>query len=151
MKQPVVVPFEPWHAHLLKPIENSEFKALEIAGDLDYFSQAYTHTSLLAFTGLVGGYCIGMAGIFPLWDGVAEAWMFGSDLFPKYPKFIFKHSKQIMDMAFRHFDIHRLQAAVAVDKPINRRFVEKLGFVDEGIMRKYGTRGTDYIRYAKVV
>lgn len=150
MTQPVLVPFEPWHAHLLKARKDSEMKALEMAGELDHFSLVYAQSSLLAFTGLVGGYCIGMGGVFPLWPGTAECWLFSSDHFDKYPKFVFKMARQVLDLADNHFEIHRLQASVRADADVNRRFIERLGFKNEGIMEKYGIHGEDYIRYARI-
>jgi len=48
-------------------------------------------------------------------------------------------------------ELSRIQASVCASDVRANRYAQWLGFEKEGIMRKYGPDGTDYIRYARVI
>ena len=48
-------------------------------------------------------------------------------------------------------NIHRLQCVVKADWSEAQKFIEFLGWENEGFMKKYSKDGEDYFRYAKVI
>tara|TARA_R110002167_G_scaffold62113_2_gene175400 strand:- start:611 stop:1051 length:441 start_codon:yes stop_codon:yes gene_type:complete len=104
----------------------------------------------LAFTGLIDGYVIASAGIKPLWPGVGEAWIVASDNMPKKKLSVIKLIKENFDRMIHDNGFVRVQACIRSDWPEAKRFAEFLGFEHEGIMKKYGPDGQDYLRMARV-
>jgi hypothetical protein len=53
----------------------------------------------------------------------------------------------------RHVDphAHRAQCEAAVDNDVSRRWLEALGFENEGVLRSYGKNGEDFVQYARIV
>jgi hypothetical protein len=86
-------------------------------------------------------------GVDELWAGVGEAWACFSPLAKKYP-----HTWQAMKwvIGFAKSAYHRIQAVLDVDDDAAIRMDERLGFVREGILRKYGPHGEDRFMYAIV-
>ena len=105
----------------------------------------------LAFTGLIDGYVIASAGIKPLWPGVGEAWIVASDNMPKKKLSVIKLIRENFDRMIQDNNFVRVQAGVRYDWPEAKRFAEFLGFEHEGIMRKYGPDGQDYLRMARII
>ncbi len=95
-----------------------------------------------------GGQIVLCAGIHGAWTGTGEVWALFSPLAKVYLQTTFW---------VRHFLVHaqetlgynRLQAAIRLDCPIDVRFIERLGFEREGVMRHY-VDGADYALYALV-
>jgi RimJ/RimL family protein N-acetyltransferase len=58
-------------------------------------------------------------------------------------------------MLFQHIQeehkLYRIQASVSVLDLTANRYAQWLGFQKEGIMKKYGPDGTDYVRYARLM
>ena len=105
----------------------------------------------LAFTGLIDGYVIASAGIKPLWPGVGEAWIVASDNMPKKKLSVIKLIRENFDSMIQENNLVRVQASVRSDWLEAKRFAEFLGFEHEGIMRKYGPDGQDYLRMARII
>jgi RimJ/RimL family protein N-acetyltransferase len=47
-------------------------------------------------------------------------------------------------------DLQRIQASVHANDKQAIRYVEWLGFENEGLMKKFGPDGSDYYRFARV-
>jgi hypothetical protein len=91
-----------------------------------------------------------MGGICPVWTGCGEVWMFGSELLYKHLKFSVRFMKGFMATVTTQLELDRLQCAVLASRPELHNFVKHFGFESEGLMRKYGPDGQDYVRYAWV-
>ena len=86
-------------------------------------------------------------GLRDMWTGVAEIWAVFSPAAKKYPGTLMA-AKSLMKSAWR-MGYDRIQAALdPVGCPEAIRFDEKLGFSQEGILRRYGPHGEDRIMYA---
>jgi len=92
-----------------------------------------------------------LGGVVVIWPGVAEAWSIASDLVKKYPRDVIHYCRLFLQTQMEMQNLRRLQLSVLTSEQVHRRFAEKLGFTDEGIMRKYGTQGEDHNRYARVI
>ena len=103
-----------------------------------------------AFSMIDSGHLIVAGGIYPVWDGLGEAWMIPSDKIEEYKLSIVRHLRRHIDKIVDEDGLRRLQAAVRSDFPAAHRFIEFLGFRREGLMRSYGPGGDDYFMYARV-
>ena len=97
---------------------------------------------------VVDGRVIGCGGVSKFWDGVGEAWLLVSDKLPEYKWLSVKVMRIMFDRAM--IDFNRIQAAVLASDPVAIRFIEFMGFENEGLMRRYGFQGADFYRYARV-
>ena len=102
-----------------------------------------------AFTLIDNGHLVVAGGIFPIWNGMGEAWLIPSDNIPKYKLKIIKTLRNHIDTITAEDDLHRLQATVRDDFDIAKRFIEFLGFEREGTLKNYGPDKTDHIMYSR--
>lgn len=90
-------------------------------------------------------FCVGIhAG----WPGMGEVWALFSPLAKLYLHTAF-WAATLMLYAHKTLGYRRLQTAVRIDRCDTARFIERLGFVKEGVMRCYA-EGRDYALYASV-
>lgn len=90
-----------------------------------------------------------VAGIVPLWDGCGEIWAIPTKRGKDKPITIGRHFKRTLDIVAKDLGMRRLQAAVKVGHHEAHRLVHFVGMEEEGLMKKYGPDGADYVRYAK--
>ena len=106
---------------------------------------------LLGYTGIENNAVLACGGVHKLWKGVGEAWlMIGREGYER-PKVVAKYTQYIFQHLLEDNDLFRIQASVSAIDTRAIRYAEWLGFEKEGIMKKYGPDGSDYIRYARVV
>jgi hypothetical protein len=102
--------------------------------------QAYTITN---------GVPIACGGILPLWAGVGEGWVVTSPLVEKYPVIFAKTVWRATVELIESMDLDRIQTVVDVEHTVSHKWVERMGFKNEGLMRKY-LGGRDFYRYALI-
>jgi len=100
-----------------------------------------------AFTGVSKDGIIACGGVLVLWKGVGEAWAITSPLVNLYPLTFAKIIKKKLKWIISEFSLCRVQTVVDKEHIISRKWVEWMGFKEEGLMRKY-LGGRDFIRYA---
>jgi len=93
------------------------------------------------------GEVMACGGVFILWPGTGEAWLFLSRL-AGY-SVVLSVKKQLEEW-MKQYDLQRVQAEVRSDFSAGRRFLEWLGMDLEGTLRKFGPNGFDYAMYARV-
>ena len=102
-----------------------------------------------AFTGANSDEIIACGGIIPLWKGVGEAWVVTSPLVEKYPftfaKIIWRRLRALTDI----MDLTRVQTTVDAGHEVSIKWLERMGFVNEGEMKRY-IGGRDFYRYALI-
>lgn len=99
---------------------------------------------------LEDGKIIGSCGVGKLNPHVLYAWGYFSKDVLRYPKFIKKEFKGFLEKQFDFTNIIRVQAIVPVEHTKASRFIEWLGFAQEGLLRKYEIGGRDAYIYAIV-
>ncbi len=141
----IIQPFTPEHLDHLD-IRSFEAKELEFAEDI--------RRSIVVlpdcFTGIEAGQVVAIAGIYVIWPGVADAFVISTPLVEKYPKAFHRAILRGLLHLCQKRHIRRLQTAVHVDHKVSRKWIKRLGFRPEGLMRAYGPDGSDYIRYARI-
>ena len=105
------------------------------------------------------GFCVSLladkkavlsTGIIPVWDGVGEAWLLGSNEMPRYPITI---ARAIYECFYQWVDaksLWRVHANVRTDWKTAIRFAKFMGMNEEGLMKKFGPEKADYFRFAWV-
>lgn len=96
------------------------------------------------------GTFLGAGGIGYYWPGVAEGWLLLSKGTDNYPFSLHRIVRLMVEKAFAVNGLKRLQVSVPVDMQRSRKWIARLGFVREGLMRRYGPDGHDYVLYAMV-
>lgn len=91
-----------------------------------------------------------LAGVRYLRDGVAEAWMLGSDLVEKHKLPFYRTVKGLIEFCFHKLDIHRLQISVEADWKSGTKWATNLGFNYEGLAVAYSSDKKDHHIFARV-
>jgi hypothetical protein len=134
-------------AHIL---DAAAQRSSTVIGSLDLILRALDVYSLpkhgLAY--LEGGEIHAVAGIVPLWEGVGEAWAIPTKHIGKRKIVIGRHFKNTFHMVANDLKMRRVQAAVKVGYKEAHNLARFVGMTEEGLMKKYGPDGADYMRYA---
>lgn len=102
-----------------------------------------------AFTLYQGNEIVGCGGIMKIWDGFGEAWTLFTRLLFQNPKTVHKTVKYIMGELIKEEGFKRVQAVVDASNERAVRWIERLGFEREGLMRKY-IGDKDFYLYARI-
>jgi len=109
------------------------------------------YNDVIGYTGMEGDTVLATGGVHRMWQGVGEAWLLvGKEGYDK-PRTVAKYTDYIFQHILEEHEMFRIQASVSAIDPVANRYAQWLGFEKEGIMRKYGLDGSDYIRYARVM
>lgn len=145
MNNTEIVPFQASHAHhILK-------QGLQIDEGHDWYNQAEIMEEQ--------GYCVTLlaedkailsTGIIPVWEGVGEAWLLGSNEMPKYPITLARAIYECFYEWVDAKDLWRVHANVRTDWITAIRFAKFMGMKQEGLMEKFGPEKADYFRFAWV-
>jgi len=92
---------------------------------------------------------VACGGIVPLWRGVGEGWAITSELLAQYRLSFAKATLRYMGQVIEELKLERIQAVVMEGHIESMKWLEWMGFKQEGMMRKY-IGGGNYIRYAWV-
>jgi RimJ/RimL family protein N-acetyltransferase len=104
-----------------------------------------------AFTGFAEDGIIGCAGILPVWSGVGHAWVVMGKDYKSHRIWIHKNVKSFMNKVICGLDLRRVQANVVCDFDAGKEWLERMGFENEGRMKKYGPDGKDHYLYARII
>lgn len=104
-----------------------------------------------AWTGIVGNEIIASGGITPVWEGTACAWLLSTPLIDKYKFFLHRTVKYAILQTSKTKNLHRIETTILADHVVSQRWAERLGFVNEGLMRKFDSKKHDYYRYALIL
>ena len=103
-----------------------------------------------SFTVLDHGHLVACVGITEMWAGVGEAWFVGSARIDEKTKAVIRLPRSgIFEETIKKHGLWRGQAACRANWPEALRFAKFMGFEEEGLMKKYGQNGEDFIRVAK--
>jgi len=80
---------------------------------------------------------VACGGIIPLWKGVGEAWAITSELLNMYRLSFAKAARKLVDTAIKELELERIQAVVIEGHKDSIKWVEWIGFEEEGLMRRY--------------
>jgi hypothetical protein len=94
------------------------------------------------------GHLIASAGVYPVWEGLGEAWVVPSDLIYRYKIELVKQINHYFRELLEKHNYRRVQATVRADFETGHRFIEFFGFKRESLLKSYGPDGADHVQYA---
>lgn len=139
------------------PFASDHARSMEIDPGMSIDKESDIFDSWIDLRSLGGGFtaigpcgmilCCG--GITDVWEGHGDAWFLRSVYVRRFPV-------TTMRICMRFFGsrvvnrYRRIQCEVKAGASSDLRFASTLGFVQEGLMRKWGPDGSDYILMARV-
>lgn len=146
---PELVPFEPEH---LKQIDLRPFDEQVIMGSPDAMEIIqFQALSGLAYTGLdTNGKIIVIGGVTLVRPHVGGGWALTSELMTKHKTWVHRVVRDIVNATIKIHNLHRVEGLILEDHKISCRWVERLGFESEGVLRKYDSLGNNYYMYSRV-
>ncbi len=137
---------------VLMDFEIDHLDFMEYGGYTDYvdFKQRVKEIKERGVTKTVSyeGKVLGVMGYFELWPGVCEVWIASAKDLDKGGVF----AVIIRDGLNRFIDpkkFHRVQAT-ALNNEVNEVFFSRMGFICEGLLKKYSITEQDYKMWARV-
>ena len=101
-------------------------------------------------TGLRDGRIIFCAGVIPQWEGRAIAWALLGDSVNRYDMvWIHRQCQWILETQVKN-GYHRIEAHIHEPFAAAHRWIRMLGFISEGLMRRYDPLGRDMRLYARI-
>jgi len=109
----------------------------------------------MAFTGLaktrgLNPEILGVAGLSPLWNGVAQAWVVVGLGVKKHRFFLHRNVLKYLDILAKTHSLRRIQATVPCFSDGNLSWIESLGFELESKLKGFGPDGKDHFMYRKM-
>ena len=141
--------FDPAHIAEMKLREWDRI-GMALAPDLAEYSAAYFQKYGMGFTAFTDEGILGAAGVVRVLPGNWEVWCYTTELFPKYGYRVHRIAQRYLAAFEKRKEWRRFQCVVDSTHPVAVRWVRKLGFEREGILRQYGPEGQDYYQYARV-
>lgn len=147
--KPFLVPFR---IHQVQYMDLREFDKRVFLGMPNSTKELIAHErGGYAWTGIIGNEIIAAGGITLVWDGVACAWLLSTPLVDKYKFFLHKTVKNAIMQTSKTKNLHRIETTILAGHVVSQMWAERLGFVNEGLMRKFDSRKQDYFRYALIL
>ncbi|QDP51548.1 MAG: hypothetical protein Unbinned2026contig1000_3 [Prokaryotic dsDNA virus sp.] len=102
-----------------------------------------------SFTALVDGDVYAMFGCFPLWNGVAEAWMIPSKYIKRKTIALHRGAMLFFEHYAKKKHLKRLQFTVNSTNFHAVRWAKRCYFTEEGRLKNYGPDGKDHFMFAR--
>ena len=137
----------------IKKFEKEDLNMIETNFHFPESSKAamMKETCLSAYTALLESKVFMIGGVYGLWQNVGEAWFIASNKIHESARPFIRFAKtDVMQKVVDENGLWRVQAVCKEDWPAALKFARFMGFEPEGVMRKYGPEGMDYIRVAWV-
>jgi len=96
--------------------------------------------------GLADNKVIGIGGIYPLWEGVAQAWVFLNKEIKQYLRDILNALKTHLEKAIQKY--RRIQIVCLQASPEANNLAKHLGFKKEGVLEQYTPDKRNMVMYA---
>lgn len=143
--------FRPTDPRRIVAQEAQVSEAFGLAGWSEEDWQAQRDAAIGSWTAEHDGEPVAIGFLWRRWNGRAEsAMLISSGVVGPMMLPIHRHVSDILREAFESGGIHRIEAVVRAGFGPGMRWAGMLGFELEGVMRKYGPDGSDYLLYAKI-
>ncbi len=143
-----VVPFRGEHVDAIRPGWRSGARADIDAMDL--FLRTHEERGM-GETGLIDGVPIAAGGIITTLAGRGEAWVIAGPRVKDYPLFFHRALLNGIHRQIEALGLRRIDATVLFGDTTAIRWIERMGFSEEGFMPLYGPNGETHIRYARLI
>lgn len=142
----------PFHVRHLSQIDLREFDEQVILGVPDAFERIIQQAKNgVAYTGVdEKGKIILIGGIAFLWEGVGSGWVLTSKLLLEHKTWSHRAIKDVLDITEGTHKLHRIESLILKGHEVSMKWAERLGFKQEGLLRKYDSQKNDYWLCARV-
>ena len=146
-----IIPFKESHLAILeKNIRNKKMYMLtndtgEISKDWSWLCKNKGHSH----TVMQDGEIVNVTGCIIAWKGVADVYLIGSDKIEEHKIFVARSVMTALYMVEQAFKLHRVQATVKEDYTSARKWMEWMGFKNEGILKNFSPERENYVMYAR--
>ncbi len=136
----------------LSQIDLREFDEQVIMGVPDAIDRIkFQAENGVAYTGIdEEGKVIAIGGVTFLWEGVGSGWVLTSELLLKHKIWVHRTIRDILDTTEETYNLHRIESIILKEHKVSMRWAERLGFKQEGLLRKYNSQKQDHWLYARV-
>jgi len=143
-----LVPFSPVHVRMmdLGPFDTAYLEHLDDWVKMLDGMARIGH----AFTGALAGKPMCSFGIIKLWPGVAEMWLIPDANLTTVARPFHRATKAFIDICMDDLQLVRLQVTVHTLNVPADKWIKRLHFNEEGVLRKFGPEGADYRIYARL-
>lgn len=138
-------------AHLSQ-IDLREFDEQVIMGVPDAFERIIQQAKDgVAYTGVdEKGKIILIGGVAFLWEGVGSGWVITSELLLKHKTWSHRVIRDALDITEKIHNLHRIESIILKEHEVSMKWAERLGFEQEGLLRKYDSQKQDHWLYARI-
>ena len=143
-----IVQFHPKHFDCMD-IRQTEQDAIFSLPDAYARFEHMAQASVQAATFRYEGRILFCAGFALLWSGVADFWMVPSTHLKDHPFLFYRIVKRYLKVIPETFKLHRIQTT-SYDDPFHEKWMTKLGFEKEGVMRQYLQTKQNMVMYGRV-
>lgn len=144
--RPELIPFELDHVDRIS--ERAIFNAKGLLRDR--LKVLTTQPGALTGTIARGEAILAIVGVIQTRAGFGEVWSVTSDEIRSTPVAFHKLALALLRHFEQRLSLTRVQVTVREDYVDGQKWAESLGFVREGVMRKYDLDGSNHILYARV-
>ena len=92
-----------------------------------------------------------IGGVAIISEGVGVAWTVPSIYVDDYKVSFHKAVKDYLEKIIESNNLHRVQCYVHKDFVVSQRWVKRLGFYREGLLKQFGSDKADYYIYARLI
>jgi len=96
------------------------------------------------------GQILASGGVILYWNGVAEGWLITDEKADMFPKTFYKGIKMKLEELAEKLGLHRIHMNVIEGHDKSCRWLMRMGYRFEGLMKNYGPDKSNYIRFARV-
>lgn len=129
----------------LRPFEQAYFDSIPnyLERLKEYGTQEHCYTAIYKSD------IVACWGVYPLWDGVCEAWLLTSYQFETIPITATRTAIRYFNKIYIDMQLHRLQITVNCNDPLAMRWAIALNMKHEGVLHRYGPDKSDYAMFAR--
>tara|TARA_Y100000593_G_scaffold83341_1_gene156960 strand:- start:1443 stop:1943 length:501 start_codon:yes stop_codon:yes gene_type:complete len=148
-KRKKLVPFQPFH---MKLIQRNEFDIYieKIMPNWNDYLLSYANNGL-TFTGLVDGKVYAIFGLilYPI-PGLAEAWLVSDKDLGRETVAFQRAITRFFPFIAKKKQLRRIQVIIRTSHVRFLRWIKRVGFVEEGVMRNYAPDGSSFTLFARL-
>lgn len=141
-----LVTFQPNHIHMTK-FRDFDQEILDGYGRPHIEDYAVDG---LSYSAMCDGKVYAMFGLYPLWKGVAEAWLLPSSKLENRKMVFHKSCLRFFPYAAQKLKLHRIQVYVRSSNVQAYKWIEMMYFNREGLLKRYGPDINDYYVYGRL-
>jgi hypothetical protein len=128
--------------------DRREIRAVFAGTDTQIGAALFEASLGLAWTAWREGSPVCAFGIARLFPGLGSGWAYGTCSMPAAMETVTRFCLRKARPLLLREGFRRIEVRSAIDHDLSHRWLERLGFVPEGVARHYGSDGLDFVTFA---